>query len=62
MQHPVDQTFTQRAAGQGHTLDVQFGENSDQNSQPARENQRAFERQAFNFQLFKASTLNGALF
>ena len=62
MQHPVDQAFAQRAAGKGHTLDVELGENGDQNGQPAREDQRAFQRQAFNFQFFQAPALDGALF
>jgi hypothetical protein len=62
MQHAIDQSFTQRAASQRHTLDIHLGENGDENSQPARKNQRTFQREAFDFQLFQTSALDGALF
>jgi hypothetical protein len=62
VKHPVDQTFAQCAASQSHTLNVQLGENGDQNGKPAWENQRTFECQTFNFQLFQTTTLDGTLF
>src|SRR5699024_76826 len=37
MQHAVDQAFTQRTARQGHTLNIQFGKNGDQDRQTTRE-------------------------
>ena len=62
VQHSVDQTFAQRTACQGHTLDIEFSKNGDQNGEPTGENQRAFERQPFYFKLFQTTTLDGALF
>ncbi|SQB40781.1 Uncharacterised protein [Citrobacter koseri] len=44
MQHAIHQPFAQRSACKRHTLDVQFGENRDQNGQTAGEYQRAFQR------------------
>ncbi|MNZ68941.1 hypothetical protein D3C78_872220 [compost metagenome] len=62
MQHTVNQPFAQRTARKRHTVNVQLGENGNQDRQAAWENQRALQRQPFDFQLFKATTLDGALF
>ena len=62
MQHAVDQTFSQGAARKGHALNIQFGENGNQDRQPAREDQRALKGKPFNFQLFQATAEDRALF
>ncbi|MNZ82093.1 hypothetical protein D3C78_1007820 [compost metagenome] len=62
MQHAVDQSFAQCAAGQHHAFDAQLLENRQQDRQPAWEHQSPLQRQPFNFQLFQLAALNGALF
>ena len=62
MQHAVNEAFAQCPARESHALNIELAENGNQNRQAARKDERAFKRQAFNFELFQTSALNRALF
>ena len=61
MQHAVDQTFPQRTARKGHALNIQLGENGNQDRQAAGEDQGTFKGKPFDFELFQTTTVDGAL-